>query len=218
MDKLPLEQFFQENEKLIHFASQKASRRFAAAGLADHFDYDEIHGQLREVFIKSYHGFDPERAKFSTYFVTAATNAVTNEIERLYRYEMKTISGSQSHTGEDSEGEWFDSFADESSSTEEEVELQSEINHLRDSLSPMARTLLDYSMSPPDFVKQEFYAQRAQCAFASANGLKTSHAVEIDIKFVANCLKMTVDTPEAQRFIVNAVNEVKTAVANAFHT
>lgn len=123
MDKLPLEQFFQENEKLIHFASQKASRRFAAAGLADHFDYDEIHGQLREVFIKSYHGFDPERAKFSTYFVTAATNAVTNEIERLYRYEMKTISGSQSHTGEDSEGEWFDSFADESSSAEEEVEL-----------------------------------------------------------------------------------------------
>lgn len=214
MEKQPLEQFFQENERLIHFATVKASRRFHAAGLADHFDYDEMHCQLSEVFIKSYYSFNPERAKFSTYFVTASVNEITSEIERIFRYDIKNISGSQSHPNdEEGGGELFDVLGDESShSAEDELEMEDEINHIRKNLSPLACTLLDYSINPPDFIKQEFYAQRAQTAFASSIGLKTSNSVDIDIRFVANCLKATVDNPKAERFIVNAVNEVKSAV------
>lgn len=216
MEKPSLEKFFIENESLIHFASQKALRRFAAAGLGDDVNYDDVYGQLREVFVKSYRTYDHEKAKFSTYFVTAATNAITNEISRLYR-QVKCISASQSYTGDGDEDSpsLFDVIGGVESGVEDQLALESELQHLQETLSPLAKLLLSYSINPPDFIKQEFFAQRAQCTFATSIGFKTSHASEIDIRFIANCLRATVEDPKSHRFIDSAVNEVKEAVMQA---
>lgn len=217
MEKLPLEQHFKENENLIHFASQKALQRFSAAGLGDRVEYEEIFCQLREVFLKTYSKFDPEKAKFSTYFVNSSTNYITNEIQRMYRQDANYVNATDffANSDIDDESSLDNAFGGEEAYLEEQVALESEVSLMRSGLSPLAQLLFDYSVNPLDFIIQEFHAQRAQCAFATSIGLKTSHPTEIDLRFVANCLKKTASTPAAVRFINNAVDEVKTAVLRA---
>lgn len=216
MDKQPISQFYTENESLIHFASQKALKRFAAAGLGDRIEYEEIFGNLTEVFLKSYQQFDPERSKFSTYFVTACHNFITDRMSKMFRVEMKTDSANamaemRSEDGDDNMDELFDTDP----MLEDEVALLSEVNYMRQNLSPFARILFDYSVNPPQFIIDEFRAQRAQCSLASSIGLKTNHSTEIDLHFIANCLKGTAQNPETVKHLKRAVDEVKHAVLQA---
>lgn len=215
MTKLPLNEFYKENENLIHFSSQKALRRFSAAGLGERVEYDEIFGELREVFVKSYNQFDPKQSKFSTYYVAATYNHITNRIEKMYRMDIK-LDSFDVQVGEDDESvSLMDVVCNYDPMLEESVALESEIKHLRENLSLFAQTLLDYSINPPQFMVDEFHAQRAQCTWATSNGLKTSHSTEINLQFVANCLKMTTDNPETLKCIKRAVDEVKHAVQRA---
>lgn len=216
MDKQPISQFHKENESLIHFASQKALKRFSAAGLGDRIEYEEIFGNLTEIFLKSYQQYDPERSKFSTYFVTACHNFVTDRLEKMFRLEIKMESTSamaemRSDDGEGSQDELFD----EDPMLEDEVALESEMKFMRQNLSPFGQILFDYSINPPQFILDEFHAQRAQCALATSLGFKTSHSTEINLQFIANCLKDTASNPETVKHIKKAVEEVKHAVLQA---
>ncbi len=221
MDKQPIAKFFEENESLIHFASQKALKRFSAAGMGDRVDYEEIHGNLTEIFVKSYQQFDPSRSKFSTYFVTACHNFVTDSLDKLFRLEVKIDSSSALEErvamslSDSSDNIIFDEIFDEDPMFEEEVELASQVNYMREHLSPFARILFDYSINPPQFILNEFYAQRAQCALATSMGFKTFHSTEINLQFIANCLRRTTKNPETIKHIKKAVDEVKQAVLHA---
>lgn len=208
-----LNKFFQENENLIHFATQKALGRLLRSGLGDRVEYEEIYGELTEVFVRSFNQYDPERSKFSTYFVMASTNHITSKIEKMYRLEIK-LDSIDATVGDEDSSALVDLMASSDTSFEDELELQSELKFMRESLSPLAVRLLDYSINPPEFIVNEFKAQRAQVALASSLGLKTSHSTEITIQFVANCLRDTTDSPETLKFIKSAVDEVKGAVLN----
>lgn len=217
MNKMPLEQFYAENDKLIHFAALKALKRFKGAGLGDHIEYEEVHGRLTEVFVKSYHGYDPEKATFSTYFVRAATNTITNMIESMYRLEIHTDSatGLGAYDTDDGERDRQDELFHFDAMIEEHVELEDTIDNLRQELSPFASLLLEYSINPPDFIYQEFLSQREQSKYASSIGIKTHHSMSLNLRFIANCLRGTVDTPSEMNFIKSAVLEVERAVKNA---
>lgn len=213
MNKLPLNQFYEENENLIHFTSQKALKRFSACGLGERVEYDEIFSELREVFIKSYNQHNPEHStKFSTYYVTACHNHVTNRIEKMYRIEIKLDSLDVTVGDEESTTTFLDTLMNEDPMLEAQAILESELRHVRERLTPFAQVLLDYSVDTPDFIVQEFHAQRAQCALASSLGLKTSHSTEINLLFVATCLKSTTDNPEIVKCIKRAVDEVRHAI------
>lgn len=210
-----LNKFYLENEKLVHFASMKALKRLSACGLGSKVEYEEIFGELNEVFLKSYRQYDPNRPgcpKFSTYFVAACHNHVTNKIEKMYRLEIKMDSIYQEIGGEESAVSLLETMESTDDSFEEDVEFQSELDFMRESLSPLAQKLLEYSVNPPQFILNEFHAQRAQCTLASSIGLKTSHAKEITLQFVANCLRDTTESPASIRYIAKAVEEVKQAV------
>jgi len=214
MNKMPLDQFYAENDKLIHFATLKAMKRFKSAGLENHVEYEEIYARLTEIFVKSYHGFDPEKAHFSTYFVRAATNAITSLIEDMYRLDIRVDQASALGAYNNDEGE--SSFEDDifkcNPMIEQEVELQDAVRHVSKNLSPLAQTILSFTLSPPKFIQDEFLAQRAQCEFARLVGQRTFHEVNLDIRFVANCLKNTVDSSSELKSISNAVDEVKNAI------
>lgn len=214
MNKMPLDRFYAENDKLIHFATLKAIKRFKSAGLENHVEYEEIHARLTEVFIKSYRGFDPEKAYFSTYFVRAATNAITSVIEDMYRLDIKVDQASALGTYDngESESDFEDDVFKHDPMIEQEVELQDAIKHVSRNLSPLAQTILNFTLNPPEFIQNEFLAQRAQCEFARSVGQRTFHGVNLDIRFVANCLKSTVDSPSELKSISNAVDEVKNAI------
>lgn len=211
MKKATLDQFYAENENLVHFTSKKALKRLSACGLGERVEYEEIFGELREVFIKSFNQFDPERSKFSTYFVMACHNHVTNKIEKMYRIEIR-LDSLDELDGDRESGSTMDDMFNHNPMLEAEVALASELNLMRQRLSPFARILFDYSVNPPEFILQEFHAQRAQCTLATSLGLKTSHATEISLQFIANCLKNTSENPETVKCIKKAVDEVKTAV------
>lgn len=214
MDKQSIDQFHLENEKLIHFASRKALKRFAAAGLEDRIEYEEIFGNLTEIFLKSYKQFDPERSKFSTYFVSACHNFVTNQLEKMFRLEVKTdaISAFGNDSADGEKEIQFDEALGEDPMFEDQIALESEINHMFQNLSPFAQILFKCSINPPQFVLDAFYAQRAQSALASSLGLHAWHSREIDLQFVANILGNTATNPETVKHLKKAVIEVKQAV------
>lgn len=188
-----------------------------ACGLGDRFSYDEVFGELKIIFIKSYSMFDPEKAtKFSTYFVHACQNYVTNRIEKALNREPKIDSVEDLITQFDdgTTADLFETFGEDPMVTES-IALESELSFLRKRMSPLAQKLLDFSLNPPEFIKQEYFAQRARYSFASCLGMRSTCRSEIDLRFVANCLKATVNTAKAKTFIDKAVIEVEQTVMQA---
>ncbi|WP_151708881.1 hypothetical protein [Acinetobacter brisouii] len=217
-----LDSFYRENEKLIHHASRKALARFAKAGLSGHVEYDDIFGTLTEVFIRCYGLVNLNKAKFSTYFMTASFNRVTNMINYMFNHvEIRTDSVYEiSQSSDDESFEPFEVFFSYTPDFEQTLELDDELRAIREKLSPFAKILLDYTLNPPEFIEREYMAQRANVQFASDLGYKraTSHSRNLNLQFVANCLRSTTSNPQELSFIRKAVDELRHAIKHHFPT
>jgi RNA polymerase sigma factor (sigma-70 family) len=216
MSKLPLDQFFKENENLIHFATKKAMARMAKTPFLEKVEREEIHQMLVEVFIKAYERYDASKYKFSTYYVTACQNEISSYIIDLNRnvasisVEEITTHWSNGEVEIDS-----DEIFKYTPPDLDQLEITDSLKAVLQKLSPFAKTLLEYTISPPEFIESEFEALKVKSDLMSNSEFRGFTPQDLNLKFVARKLGDTANSVAAKRFIKRAVEEVELAISSA---
>lgn len=217
MDRTQFEAFFLKNQGLIHSVARKGAARAAAVGCST-LEYDDLVQELTETFIKAYDLYDPAKTKFSTYFVRSAYNRLNElmakvEVERVengVRSVEEMGSWASGEEGEESLGITVEDVT--SMGPEATAQMQSTIRAWHSQLSGAGQLILEWTLSPPDYVEREFIAQQAHAEMARNMGIPRRARLDIDASFVAGVLKQI--TGKTALFS-RALEEVKAIARNS---
>lgn len=215
-NKLPIAAFYEENSGLIHAVARHGYTRLVA--LNANLDYEDLVQDLTEIFIKSYALHDPIKSKFSTYFTNAAynrLNAIARRAEQTCR--PQTISSTQLSV-EFGEYDFFESLDDERASPEHEVLAQESFKSAIAKLSPFAKLLVEYTLTPPEFIVKEFKAQIAYAEMSRSRGIDIRGKHSLDLFFVVSFFKrfgVAVADKYEVRCLDKAVKEINAVIREA---
>lgn len=206
----------QEHQGLINlvvFNAMKRIRGMQYAGVpfpADLLDEEEMRAEVLEVFVKAQQKFDPSlNYAFSTYFVRSANNQINRRINNLSNRYINPVSMHVSREGEDDD---YEIELPEEGDFTQGLELNDLVNFVKGNLSPLARALFEMSLQPHAVFEREYEAHKAKRDYASSLGLSRHLVREMNLNFIATCLKLTISSREEKEFIDKAVREIKRVV------
>lgn len=230
MDRNNLARFYADNVGLIHTVARKGYGRLQALGAG--IDYDDLVQELSEVFIKAFDGFDEENgAKFSTYFTFSAyaklnkiaarfererTGSVVVSVEKKegeYGYEVEReylhggMIGIEDINAAGEDGHSFEeTIACDAPTPEQIAEASSSLKAFLNKLSPLAASIVELAVEPPEILEREFFAAQAHAEYARSVGIERRGRSSLSTAFVASFLERTTDLPASR--INAAKNEI----------
>lgn len=192
MDRAGFQEFYKQNVGLIRTAARKVASRAAAIGSGT-LDYDELEQELTEVFIRAYDGYDPEKYRFSTYYMRAAFNRANYLLKKqeTERIENRTRSVEEMGSKYEDNDEGLSATVEDVTTIrpEEHAQIQSLLRYWHSKLSPAAQAILALTLEPPEWLCDEFHAHRAYAELCRASGVPRRAKQDLDAAYVAQLLK-----------------------------
>jgi DNA-directed RNA polymerase specialized sigma24 family protein len=208
MDKNNLAQYYSDNVGLVHHVAQKGYGRLQAIGAS--IEYDDVVQDMSMVFIKAYQIWDEEKSKFSTYYINAAINEL-NKIAKKFeteRLELKIKSVEEMDHGNE-DVNVAETIACDRDTPERALESNRLIQAVVSGLSPLAEAMVEWMLSPPDWVERELAAKQIHAEMARDMGHKRRAVSECSIGFVCDMLELSgvpgANIRSARQELTNAV-------------
>lgn len=194
--------YYKANVGLVHSVSKKGYARLRSAGVG--LDYDDIFQEMSIVFLKAYSGFDESQGfKFSTYYFRAAYNKLNTWAQKMIdeRLEHGVVSIQELNHTEDGENSLEDVLMVDHATPEAQYRVTEFLNHVNDSLSPLASLILAWVLQPPPQVMTEIKRAEANAEFGRSLGYSSRCMVNITPRYIANFIQMisSVTQPDVDR-------------------
>jgi hypothetical protein len=176
-------------------------------------DYDDVFGDVREAFLAAHAKFDPEQGfEFCTYFGRAAFNKIGRvaAIVQEERIENGVRSFEELTTDEDMAA--VERIASDAKTPEQFLEQRQEaaaaIGKLTDGLSPIARLIVEWVVSPPPALLAEIAKHEAYANHSRSLGVACRNGAGVNISFICKFLRLV--SPElSHKDIAAAGREVR---------
>jgi hypothetical protein len=129
-------------------------------------EYDDLFQEASVAFMHSKRAFDPSKGvKFLTYLGYAASNRLSRFVGDAIHDQMEMGSKcvSMDDMQEDEGAGLHEVLPDSNPGAEEILTVQQNIEERLSALSPLARRVIEMSISPPSELLAEFNAFRARC-------------------------------------------------------
>lgn len=175
------EAFYKDNIGLVHKVARKVHSRTLAIGAA--IEYVDLVQEASITMMKAYELFDPTLGfRFSTYYMRAAFNQLNRMVDSYQKdasiLGVFSMSAAVNEDGDELNGE---TTIDGDHPTPEQVlESKQMVDFIQKKLSPLALTILDCMVNPPELLEQEWAASRSM-------GL--TNYVEMSREFVSDYIR-----------------------------
>lgn len=189
MNMSELDVFYRQNTGLIMSVARKGHARLNAIGST--VDLDDIVQELSVVFVKAYRLHDESKGKFSTYFMSAAYHFLNRYISNVEqeRIQHGVRSACEFDNGEEDDFDIFETVSSGINQPELAAEAMGLVAALTTGLSPLAKRLVMFTVSPPDIFKREVEARAAYAEFARSMGIER-RSREFNIGFVCELFEL----------------------------
>lgn len=197
--KLPFEDFYKQNTGLVHRVARKVHARLLAIGAAVQFE--DVQQEATIAMMLAYERFDPSLGfKFSTYYVRSAYNNL-NRFMASYEKDCSVLGVFSMQAAVDDSGDMVDmesTIDGHHPSPEQMLETKQMLEGIKARLSPLAGTILEYMIDPPE-------AFEAEWKLAKSLRLKgTNVSTEVTMNFIGEYLRRLIGATQV---------EVKLAIA-----
>ena len=194
--------YYKANVGLVHSVSKKGYGRLRSAGVG--LDYDDIFQEMSIVFLKAYSGFDESQGfKFSTYYFRAAYNKLNTWAQKMIdeRLEHGVVSIQELNHTEDGENSLEDVLMVDHTTPEAQYRVTQFLNHVNDTLSPLASLILARVLQPPPQVMTEIKRAEANAKFGRSLGYSSRCMVNVTPRYIGNFIQMisSVTQPDVER-------------------
>lgn len=216
VDRAQFPEFYKKNAGLIHLVTKKVTARAMALGSGT-IDYDEMEQEMTEVFLRAYDGYDPEKFKFSTYFMRAAFNRANYllhkvQVERVVN-RTKSVEEMGARMGGDDDEDLSMTVEDVTSmGPEDHAQLQSLMRSWHAKLSCVGQMILTLTLEPPEWLIHEFMAQKEFAEISRAQGITRRGRQDLNASFVVHVLKVA--NPDNTAPLETALDEVRKIARN----
>jgi RNA polymerase sigma factor (sigma-70 family) len=170
---LTAEQYYLENQGLIHTVCKKVSGRVKSAHIP--MEYEDIFQELSIIFLKALAKFDVDRGgKFSTYFIRSAYNRLNKIIEKEAGLQigLGLISIDQPMGESDDEMDGFD-IASNDLCPESRAICDNYFNTQYKRLSKNAKNVIEWFINPPAFIQEEIDKRNEKAMIGRSQGIST---------------------------------------------
>lgn len=172
--------FYEANKGLVRKVATKVFARLQAMGAA--VEYADVEQEASIIMMRTYDKFDPSLGfTFSTYFMKAAFYDLKKFI-RSYEQDKNVLGVFSMSAATDGEGESVDmelTIDGHHGSPEQALEAKQLLQEIEQRLSPLAFTMLQIMMDPPEQIEREWQITR------SMRGVKR---LDITLGFVGDYL------------------------------
>ena len=198
--------FYKANLGLVHAVSRKGFGRLMAARVT--IDYEDVFQEMSVVFLKAFEGFDESKGfKFSTYYFMCAYNRLNRWAQDMIeeRLEHGVVSveelNDSSELGDMDLGSTLEEFTDPSSDPESSYRVQELLEYMAKTLSPLAKLILEWSVTPPEEIVTEVRKAHHYAEYGRSKGYNVRCMVQVSPRYVAGFVRMisNVSQPEVAR-------------------
>ena len=194
--------YYKANVGLVHSVSKKGYARLRSAGVG--LDYDDVFQEMSIVFLKAYTGFDESQGfKFSTYYVRSAYNKLNTWAQKMIdeRLEHGVVSIQELNHSDDGENSLEDVLMVDHTTPEAQYRVTEFLNHINDSLSPLASLILAWVLQPPPEVMAEIKKAEANAKYGRSLGYNSRCMVSVSPRYIGSFIQMisNVKSPEVER-------------------
>lgn len=185
MDRSNLDQFYRANMGLVHSTARRIRGRIVAIGIQ--MDHEDVVQELSVVFIKAFDGFDESKGKFSTYFMWSAFNhfnKMASQHERSVEFSARSVEEMSTWTSDGDTMDMADLIPSGEPTPEQQVASLQAVEQALDSLSPLARSIVEVSMNPPECLEFENMASRVHAEHSRSMGIQRRSQPEVNLTFV----------------------------------
>lgn len=222
MDRGKLDRFYADNIGLIHTVARKGYGRLMGIGAAVDYDdlvqelsevfvkafdgFEEGAGKFSTYFTVAAtnkinqiaEGYELDRTGVKT------TRYLSDEIDAGTGKRKWKARREQIHSGavsveemsswsEDGEGSILETIDSGSATPEEILQAQQELGAMLGRLSPLAATMCEMALNPPEFMEREFIAVTAHAEYARSQNIERRGRNSLNVAFVAGVLEKTTD-------------------------
>jgi RNA polymerase sigma factor (sigma-70 family) len=189
--------YYKANVGLVHSVSKKGYARLRSAGVG--LDYDDVFQEMSIVFLKAYTGFDESQGfKFSTYYVRAAYNKLNTWAQKMIdeRVQHGIVSIQELNHAEDGENSLEDVLLVDHTTPEAQYRVTEFLQHLNDTLSPLASLILAWVLQPPPQVMTELTKAEANAQYGRSLGYNSRCMMDITPRYIASFIQMISDVTQ----------------------
>lgn len=189
--------YYKANVGLVHSVSKKGYARLRSAGVG--LDYDDVFQEMSIVFLKAYTGFDESQGfKFSTYYVRAAYNKLNTWAQKMIdeRVQHGVVSIQELNHTEDGENSLEDVLLVDHTTPEAQYRVTEFLQHLNDTLSPLASLILAWVLQPPPQVMTELTKAEANAQYGRSLGYNSRCMMDITPRYIASFIQMISDVTQ----------------------
>lgn len=226
MDRCELDRFYANNIGLIHTVARKGYGRLMGIGAAVDYEdlvqdlsevfvkafdcFDEQNGKFSTYFTSAAinkinqiaEGFELDRTGVKT------TRCLSNEVnpetgKRKWKAKREQIHAGavsveeMSSWGEEDGGSILESIDSGIATPEQVVQAEQELEAMLGRLSPLAATICEMAINPPDLIEREFVALSAHAEYARGQNIERRGRSSLNVSFVAGVLEKTTTLPVA---------------------
>lgn len=204
---LPIAEFFEKNKGLVHDVSNRGYRRVVSLNVG--LEYEDVFQEMSMAFLKAYEGFDESKGyKFTTYYYMAAFNHLNTWIKKTAsdRIQHGTVSIEELNSRGDEDNNIADLIMVERLTPEHCAQYGQFVEHISESLSPLASWILEWTLSPPPELLDQVSKARAQAEYGRSLGIDTKCVINMSPRYVGSFILMLAQIPKAH--IAEAINEL----------
>lgn len=183
--------YYAANIGLVHSVTRKGYARIQQ--ISGSYCYEDLFQDLSITFINSYKGFDESKGnKFSTYFVRAAYNRINTLANEIFEERCKFGVRSFEEMSEDIDSGDVYEILNVSGSVAPEVtmDVAAYLTKAAEKLSPVAATMVNWMIDPPDFVLSEIKASMAYAQHARDTGQEKRFKDSGDTILIAKLMQL----------------------------
>lgn len=175
---------YESCRRLIHWFGSRAYRRLIAAG-GRAVEYDDVIQELNIAWTIAREKWNPDMGvPFVAYLKRGMQLAINRFIDRELRFDQNA-SHSLQFSALEGESEFSEIVADTETHTPEDIVMASLMTEYAfDQLSPLARSVLECVLSPPNELQAELNALQAKKRYAKERGFCVGGVSEVSLSFV----------------------------------
>ncbi len=172
MSAAEINRLYANNIGLIHTVARKGYGRLMAIGAG--VEYEDVFQEMSIVFIKSAESFDASKGLLSSYFIRVAYFRINKIVEKFELERVEAGVRSTQELSEMAQGEEddfvSDFLVDHSQNPELSAEVSLKVENLMSRLSPLSKTILEWTVMPPSVIQREIACKNEHAKFARSLG------------------------------------------------
>lgn len=202
------------NLGFVHQVTRKCYGRLQGMGAS--LDYDDVLGEVEEAFVAAHAKFDPSQGfAFLTYFGRAAFNKVGRIADVVHEERVKHGVRSFEELSGDEDLAAIERIPCDGKTPEEFLEQRQDaaatIDKITNDLSPLARVIVEWIVSPPPALLEEIAKHEAYANHSRSLGVPHRNGAGVNIAFISKFLLLV--SPELRRKeVAAAAREVRNII------